>query len=84
MKEYFQLKIGGNIKIFSLGRKNNIVIKKRVTQSGIRANSSLVFNEFLSVVLICKSCSQSAENGKDVFVGSYGARGSEKFCSCSS
>jgi len=30
IQEYFQPKIGRKIRIFSLGRKNNILIKKRV------------------------------------------------------
>ena len=32
MQEYFQPKIGAKIRVFSLGRKNNILTKKRVYQ----------------------------------------------------
>ena len=35
IQEYFQPKIGRKIRIFSLGRKNNILIKKRVYSFGV-------------------------------------------------
>ena len=39
IQEYFQPKIGREIRIFSLGRKNNILIQKR----GKRVNSQVLF-----------------------------------------
>ena len=43
MQEYFQPKIGRIIRIFSLGRKNNILIKKK---KSVVDNLNLVENNF--------------------------------------
>ena len=76
IQEYFQPKIGRKIRIFSLGRKNNILIKKRVYLSSLLKLSlctePLVHHTHLTYysyqqITICIAYSCLADFDRDVF-----------------